>query len=107
MKSATIAFLTVIALSSSAELALAGNTEDPSVIYPAIGQLELRDRKVTITSAPEGYLYSITDESGTILNANLSEDGLAEQYPELLELLQPAIAGHEAEIMMLAPMMHQ
>ena len=106
MRSMSIAILATIAVSCSAGIVLANNTEIRSSSSPMLGQLELRDRKVTLTLVPSGYLYSVTDESGTILNADLTEAQLAEQYPDLLDLLRPAIAEGETEMMMLAPKMN-
>ncbi|MGD1854525.1 MAG: hypothetical protein ACFB2W_09755 [Leptolyngbyaceae cyanobacterium] len=72
---------------------------------PVISQLAFRDRTVTITSHPSGYRYSVADASGTILSAALSEQEIADQYPDLFELLQPAVAGDDdADLMMLAPL---
>lgn len=58
-----------------------------------ITQLELRDRIVKITATSQGLNYSILSQDGTMLDANLSEDRLAEQHPELYERIRPAIAN--------------
>ena len=100
------ASLATILVSSSARLVLAGSQESQSDTYPVIAQLVLRDLKVRITSASSGRLYSIADESGAILSANLTEDQLAQQYPELFNLLQPAVADDESEMLMLAPIVN-
>lgn len=71
---------------------------------PVVAQLALRDRTVTITSHPQGYLYSVSDSSGAILSAALTEQEIANQYPELFERLQPAIADDNSQLMMLAPL---
>lgn len=70
--------------------------------YPVVAQLGLRDRTITITAAPTGYRYTIADEAGAVLSAGLTEEQLAEQHPELLDTLRPAVAG-SSELMMLAP----
>lgn len=103
IRSIGVALLTTATISCLAGIALAGNPESQSGSYPVLGQLELRDRTVTLTVVPNGYLYSVTDQSGAVLNADLTEDQLAEHYPDLIELLRPAVAGGEANIMMLAP----
>ena len=97
------ALLTALSVTGLTGLALADYPESDSL--PVIAQLQLRDRTVTITSHPDGYLYSIADQSGAVLSAAMTEQEIAEQYPEVFELLQPAIAdGEDTELMMLAPM---
>lgn len=103
-----------VMLSTASVVGLAGlvfaNSEPPvdevsvGERYPVVARLALRDRVVTITSAPAGYLYSVADESGTVLSAGLTEDQLADQYPGLLDTLRPAVADDNAGLMMLAPM---
>ena len=97
------AFLTVAAIVGLAGVVLADSQETTSDSYPVAARLELRDRIVTITSATNGYLYSIADQSGSILSASLTEEQMAEQYPELHHLLRPAVADDGAELMMLTP----
>ena len=100
------ASLATILISVSTEIVLADSQESQSDAYPVIAQLVLRDHRIRITSAPSGYLYSIADKLGIILSADLTEDQLAQQYPELIELLQPAIADEDAELLMLAPIVN-
>ncbi|MEO1070392.1 MAG: hypothetical protein AAFW95_14980 [Cyanobacteria bacterium J06638_6] len=88
---------------SLAGLAWADRQQVLDETYPVIAQLELRDRTVTITAAPQGRLYAIADETGEILSAGLTEEQLAEQYPDLADLLQPAIAEDGTGLFMLAP----
>ena len=97
------ASLATILVSSPAEIVFADSQKAQSDGYPVIARFVLRDRKISIISASDGYLYSIADKSGTILSANLTEDQLVQQYPGLLELLKPGIANEEAELLMLAP----
>jgi hypothetical protein len=69
---------------------------------PVISQLAFRDLTVTITSHASGYRYSVADEFGTMLSAALTEQEIADQYPELFELLQPAVAGDDdGQLMMM------
>lgn len=82
----------------------AADSEAPAAnSYPVVAQLALRDRTITITAAPTGYRYTIADEAGAVLSAGLTEEQLAEQHPELVEALRPAVAGETSELMMLAP----
>lgn len=62
-----------------------------------ITQLELRDRIVKITSGSQGLNYSILSQDGTVLDANLSENQLAEKHPELYERVRPAVAGDASD----------
>jgi hypothetical protein len=64
---------------------------------PTITRLELRDRIVKITSTSQGLNYSILSQAGTVLDANLSEDRLAEKHPELYERVRPAVAKDTGE----------
>ena len=89
MRFVMIALLTAASISGLAGFVLADSQESTTTPYPVVTQLVLRDRTVTITSAPNGYRYSIADESGAILSANLTEGQMAKRYPELLDLLQP------------------
>ena len=99
------ALFTAFSVTGLAGLALAEHPTPESQSLPVIAQLQLRDRTVTVKSDSEGYLYSIADESGTVLSAAITEQEIAEQYPELFDLLQPAVADDEdSELMMLAPM---
>ncbi|MBD2258445.1 hypothetical protein [Pseudanabaena sp. FACHB-2040] len=97
----------LLAVASIVSLAGLGQADSEAPVadtYPVVAQLALRDRTVTITSAPAGYRYTIADEAGAVLSASLTEEQLADQYPELLETVRPAIADDEvSELMMLAP----
>ncbi|MFG6095741.1 hypothetical protein SPB21_10840 [Leptothoe sp. ISB3NOV94-8A] len=101
---AMAALLTAVSVTGLTGLALAEDVTRQPETMPVVAQLQLRDRTVTITSHPKGYLYSVADESGAVLNAALTEQEIAEQYPDLFDLLQPAVADDgNAELMMLAP----
>ena len=104
MRFITAVLLTTAFVSGLAGFVSANNQESVSESHPVVAQLALRDRTITITSAPSGYLYAIADESGTNLSAGLTEAQLAEQYPELLDMLRPAVAEEGSTLMMLAPM---
>ena len=100
----TVATLLAAGLISGSAGAVSANRQTvESESYPVVGQLVLRDRHITITASPTGNLYVIADEEGTALGASLTEKQLAEQYPELFDLLQPAVAEGGSELMMLAP----
>ncbi|MBD0333899.1 MAG: hypothetical protein ICV62_00270 [Cyanobacteria bacterium Co-bin13] len=98
-----VSLLTAAAMVSLADLGQAGSEAPVADAYPVVAQLALRDRTITITSAPAGYRYTIADEAGTVLSASLTEEQLADQHPELAEALRPAIADEFSELMMLAP----
>ena len=103
MRFIVAALLTAAFVSGLAGFVSANSPETTGDSYPVVAQLALRDRTITITSAPEGYLYSVADESGSSLSANLTEEQLAEQYPELRDMLRPAVAEEGSTLMMLAP----
>ena len=103
MRFLLVTLLATVSVSSLAGFVLADNEPSIEDTYPVVAQLQLRDRTVTITSAPAGYQYTIADESGAVLSAELTEDQLAEQYPELVDMLRPAVAGEGSGLMMLAP----
>ena len=103
MRFVVIALLAAATISGLAGFGLADSQESTSAPDPVVTQLVLRDRTVTITSAANGYRYSIADESGAILSANLTEGQMAKRYPELLDMLRPAVADDGAELMLLAP----
>lgn len=98
----SIVFITASTL-SLAGLVLANNVPPVGESNPVVAQLALRDRILIVTSAPSGYRYSVADTAGSILNANLTENQLAERYPELLDKLRPAVADENIQLMMLAP----
>ena len=64
-----IAVTTLLGLSG---LGVANEPEATPVASAVITQLVLRDHTVTLTSAPAGYLYTVTDSAGTVLNADLT-----------------------------------
>lgn len=101
-----VGFLATLLVSA---LAIEGTAESfestsTSASEPVVVRLALRDRQVVVTAAQVGRQYSVLGTSGEVLHANLSEDQFAERYPELAELLQPAIAESHSELMLLAPM---
>ena len=53
----------------------------------------MRDRIVVITSNPDGLKYSILNKDGSVLDAKLSEDQLAQKHPDVYERVRPAIAN--------------
>jgi len=96
--------LTAASTLSLAGLVLANNAPTANESYPVVAQLALRDHTLVITSAPSGYRYSVANTAGSILSANLTERQMAEQYPELLDKLRPAVADENTQLMMLAPL---
>ena len=78
----TLALLIISVLSATAR------AENRQIIT----QLELRDRTVKITSGSQGLTYSILSQDGTVLDANLNQNQLAEKHPELYERVRPAVA---------------
>ena len=97
------ASLSAILVLGLAMMGVAGSQDSQSDADRVIARLVLRDRKITIASTPDGYLYSIADKSGIVLSAGLTDSQLAQQYPELFELLQPAVASEDEALLMLAP----
>ena len=104
MRFVVMTLLAAASISGLAGFVSADSPESTSAPYPMVTQLVLRDRMVTITSAPNGYRYSIADGSGAILSADLTEAQMAKRYPELLDMLQPAVADDGGELMILAPL---
>jgi len=98
------ACLTAICVFSPSGLALADRQLAQDNADPVVAQLAFRDRTVTVTSNPQGYIYSVADDAGTVLSATLTAAEMADRYPELFELLQPAVADHGTVLMMLAPL---
>ncbi|NEQ44773.1 MAG: hypothetical protein F6K00_14905 [Leptolyngbya sp. SIOISBB] len=102
-----VGFLATLLVSALAIEGTADSSESPSpsasASDPIVVRLALRDRMVIVTAAQVGRQYSVLETSGEVLHADLSENQFAEQYPELAELLQPAIAETNSELMMLAP----
>lgn len=85
MRPVSLITLVLIVISVLSARALAENRQ-------TITQLELRDRIVKITSTSQGLNYSVLAQNGTVLDANLNEEGLAEKHPELYERVRPAVA---------------
>jgi hypothetical protein len=84
---------------------MANDQNPPDASYPVVTQLVLRDRTITITADPNGHRYAIADAEGTTLQTGLSEDQFSKQYPDLYDLLRPAVAedGEGAILLMQAP----
>jgi hypothetical protein len=55
--------------------------------------LVLRDRVITINSGPNGLSYTISNQDGTVLDAQLSDAQLQAKYPEVYDDVRPAMAG--------------
>lgn len=83
-----VSFITPIALVASILFSVAVRAEH----RPTITRLELRDRTVEIASTSQGLSYSVLSQDGTVLDANLNENQLAEKHPELYEKVRPAVA---------------
>lgn len=54
--------------------------------------LVLRDHKVTITSTPNGFAYTVRSSDGTILDAQLNDTQLQAKHPEIYDAVRPAMA---------------
>ncbi|MDM9382094.1 hypothetical protein QUB80_15435 [Chlorogloeopsis sp. ULAP01] len=63
--------------------------EEPATIT----SLVMRDRIVVITNGKDGLKYSVKMKDGTMLSANLSEDELAQQHPDVYDQVRPAYAN--------------
>lgn len=61
----------------------------------AIARLVMRDRTVIISQGKDGARYSIKDRDGELLHSNLSENELAEKYPNIYDQMRPAYADGE------------
>jgi hypothetical protein len=59
----------------------------------AITRLQMRDKVVLIKNEIDGIKYSIKNQNGDVLSANISETELASKYPDLYETIRPAFAS--------------
>jgi hypothetical protein len=60
--------------------------------HPAIVHIVSRDKTVTISSGPNGLLYSLAGERGQVLVADASGDDFARLHPELYQAIRQYIA---------------
>jgi hypothetical protein len=60
-----------------------------------ITSLVMRDRIVVIANSKDGLKYSVKMKDGTVLSANLSEDELAQQHPDIHDQVHPAYANNK------------
>ncbi|NMF84882.1 hypothetical protein [Nodosilinea sp. P-1105] len=83
---------------------LAQTTPDPTP-QPVVAQLVVGDRLLIITSTPDGFRYLVADDDDddSTLSAALTATQLAQQYPELWDLVRPALAEDGPGLMLLAP----
>ena len=57
-----------------------------------IGHLKTRDRVITITTGPDGPLYTINSKEGRLIALNLSGEELATRFPALHEKIEKSLA---------------
>lgn len=79
-----------------------GTSEDEMVVFQpvegkktegsVIGRLKTRDRVITITSGPDGPLYTIESKEGELIAANLSGEELATRFPALYKKIEKSLA---------------
>jgi hypothetical protein len=79
-----------------------GTPEDEIVVFQpeegkqtegsVIGRLKTRDRVITITSGPDGPLYTIESKEGELIAPNLSGEELATRFPALYEKIEKSLA---------------
>ena len=61
---------------------------------PVIVHLASRDNTITISSGPNGVVYSVTDKQGHVLHRDLSEKELQAKAPELYQFIKNAIGAN-------------
>ena len=87
-------------VSSLAALALAASLFTPASVAdeqaPSIVQLAFRDHIVTISSSPQGPLYSVRTLSGEILDENLSDEEFLAAHPKLSTRIRSGYAGDDS-----------
>ncbi|MEM6519416.1 MAG: hypothetical protein AAF892_00465 [Cyanobacteria bacterium P01_D01_bin.71] len=98
-------FIAALLVSGLAKFGLADSPQTVQDSSSVVTRLAFRDRTVVVTAAAEGQRYAVLGESGDTLQANLTEEQFSQQYPELYELMRPAVADDDAQLMMLAPTM--
>ena len=65
-----------------------GNQSKGSVI----GCLKTKDQVITITTGPDGPLYTIKSKEGRLIALNLSGEELASRFPDLHEKIEKSVA---------------
>jgi hypothetical protein len=70
-----------------------------------VAQLVVGDRLLIITTTPSGYRYLVADDDdGSDLSPALTATQLARHYPDLWEMIRPALAEDGPGLMLLAPL---
>ena len=62
----------------------------------SIVHLAFRDHVVTISSSPQGPLYSVSTTSGALLSENLTDEQLLAAHPKLHSHIHSSIASDES-----------
>ncbi len=88
-KFSVILFLVVVISTLLSNLTRANELNEPT----AITRLQMRDKVVLIENESEGIKYSIQNQDGEVLSANISETELASKYPDLYQTIRPALAS--------------
>lgn len=72
-----------------------GVVSGPAVSAPIVGHLKTRNKMITIRSGPDGPLYTVRSEDGTVLAAGLPADEFSARFPELKGVVERGVAGSE------------
>lgn len=69
-----------------------------------VAQLVVGDRLLIITTTPSGYRYLVAEDDDSDLSPALTATQLARHYPDLWEMIRPALAEDGPGLMLLAPL---
>lgn len=69
-----------------------GRAAPPVGNFPAIVHVVSRDRTVTISSGPEGLLYSLQDADGRVLMADATATQFEAQHPDMYREIRESVA---------------
>ena len=74
--------------------AIAPNASRTVTDSPVIVSLASRDNIITISSGPNGIVYSVADKQGRVLHRDLSEKELQAKVPDLYRVIKNAIGAN-------------
>lgn len=71
--------------------------ESKTTLHPPVGVLKSNGYEVTLHTAPGGTLYTLREENGNLLAAEMTGKEFASRYPEIHDEIRGLWAGNQIQ----------